>query len=137
MTAPNYYLLHPLDGREFYQFYAEECSPLVADKLNDHEKHALQSACEHLFRRGLKDDETQDVIKFRWWLSRCLKAFQPDDSDMEHADYVDKLERDITPVLALVELRRLQKLGEWAELGPKTKYETTQTAWGPVETLGA
>lgn len=135
MSCPDYYRLHPSDGREFYEFYAEECTPLVADKLNDSEKHALQSACEHLFRRGLKDDETQDITKFRWWLSLCLTAFQPDNSDLNFADYAEMMEKNVTPVLALVELRRQQKLGTWAELGPKTKYETTQTAWGPVETL--
>jgi hypothetical protein len=134
MTCPDYYRLNPSDGREFYEFYHEECAPLVRDKLNDSEKHALQSACEHLFRRGLKDDETQDITKFRWWLSLCITAFQPDDSGFEFADYCDLIEKTVTPVLALVELRRLQKIGEWAEVGPITKYETTKTAWGPVET---
>ena len=132
MSCPAYYLLP--DGREFFQFYHDECTPLVRYRLNTSEQHALQSACEHLFRRGLKDDETQDVIKFRWWLSRCLTAFQDDESSKTPQEYTASVSRLVMPVLALVELRRLQKLGQWAELGPKTKYETTQTVWGTVET---
>ena len=123
MSCPEYYRLHPADGREFFQFYHDECTPLVADKLNDSEKHALQSACEHLFRRGLKGSESEDLEKYRWWLNNLLHCYQPDDSRYSAAEYRDKLEREITPVLALVELRRQQKLGVWAALGPMTPQD--------------
>ena len=139
--CPDYYMLADWDGREFWQFYRDECSPLVFDKLNDGEKHALQSACEHLFRRGLKGDEQDDLEKFRWWMNLTLDAFQPDDSAENTADYEDRIERAVTPVLALVELRRAQKLGEWYEFWPRlspamrkvVSEQVAATVWGDVQ----
>lgn len=122
MGTPDYYLLADWDGREFWEFYRDECMPLVAG-LQDGEKHALASACEHLFRRGLKGDERQDLEKYRWWLNNLLHCYQPDTSNHTAAEYRDILEREITPVLALVELRRQQKLCMWAELGPMTPQD--------------
>lgn len=121
MGAPDYYLLADWDGREFWEFWRDECLPLLAG-LRDGEKHALASACEHLFRRGQKKSETEndDLNKFRWWLNNTLHGYQPDDSRITSGEYREALARAIVPVLALVELRRLQKLGVWAELGPWT-----------------
>jgi hypothetical protein len=133
MACPDYYLLAASDGREFWEFYRDECTPIVADKLNDGEKHALQSACEHLFRRGLKGDEASDLEKYRWWLWKCMSGFQPDESKDEFSDYAKAVQRSIIPVLALVELRRTQKLGVWAEFGPRSSLEHISTVWGPAE----
>jgi hypothetical protein len=96
--------------------------PLVG-RLEDGEKHALASACEHLFRRGLKGDEADDLAKYRWWLNNLLHGYQPDKSDHSSAEYRDVLEREIVPVLAMVELRRMQKLGLWAQFGPMTPQD--------------
>lgn len=79
MSCPSYYRLAAWDGREFWEFFRDECSPLVADALNDGEKHALQSACEHLFRRDLKAGDDGDLNKFRWWLNNLLHGHQSDD----------------------------------------------------------
>ena len=140
MSCPDYYLLADIDGRQFWEFYRDECTPIVADKLNDGEKHALQSACEHLFRRGLKGDEADDLTKYRWWLHTLLNGFQADDSGDEFAEYRDKLKNAIIPVVALVELRRNQKLGTWAELAPAdlpkhVDAESIRTAWGNVSVI--
>jgi hypothetical protein len=134
MPCPDYYQLADSDGREFWEFYRDECTPIVADKLNDGEKHALQSACERLFRRGLKGDEAEDLQKYRWWLSKLITGFQPDNSEETPSDYKAAVERAIVPVLALVELRRTQKIGVWAEFGPRSSLEHITTVWGPVET---
>lgn len=136
--TPDYYLLH--DGREFDQFYHEECEPLVRFDLRDGQKHALQSACEHLFRRGLKSDEESDLEKYRWWLTRCLTAYRDDNEVELHGDHVEHMSRKITPVLALVEFRRNQKLRNWKNLLPSisnesSKLELIPTAWGGVESF--
>lgn len=131
MSCPDYYRLADSDGREFWEFYRDECTPIVADKLNDGEKHALQSACEHLFRRGLKGDEADDLTKYRWWLSKCILGFQPDNSEATPSEYKANVERAIVPVLAIVELRRTQKVGTWAEFGPKP-VENIRTIWGSI-----
>lgn len=138
MKAPSYYIL--ADGREFDQFYDDECRPLVQHKLTDGQKHSLQSACEHLFRRGLKSDEESDLAKYRWWLSRCLTSYRLDREVDRHEDHVEKITRFITPVLALVEFRRNQKLRNWKNLLPaisneSSKLELIPTAWGGVESF--
>lgn len=133
MACPDYYRLAEWDGREFVDFYREECTPIVAESLNDSEKHALQSACEHLFRRGLKASEDDDLKKYRWWLTACLTRFQPDESDETAAEYADRVGNTIVRVLALVELRRQQKLGQWAQLGPMTPQDVQ--LWGYEEAV--
>ena len=141
MGCPDYYLLADWDGRELWEFFRDECLPLM-HRLEDGEKHALLSACEHLYRRGLKGDEREDLEKYRWWLNNLLHCYQPDKSNHTAAEYRDILEREITPVLALVELRRQQKLGVWAELGPASKpvaadaEQSMRTIWGSVESVG-
>ena len=122
--CPDYYLLH--DGREFDQFYDDECRPLVQHKLTDGQKHSLQSACEHLFRRGLKSDESDDLVKYRWWLSRTLTAYRLDREVDRHEDHVEMITRFITPVLALVEFRRNQKLRNWKNLLPAISNESSK-----------
>jgi hypothetical protein len=116
--CPDYYRLADWDGRQFWEFYRDECEPIVRFDLHDGEKHALQSACEHLFRRGFKADKAEDVEKYRWWLGVLLHGFQPDDSVVLAEEHAENKMRSIVRVLALVELRRLQKIGTWAELGP-------------------
>lgn len=138
MTCPEYYRL--ADGLEFDQFYDDECRPLVQNKLADGQKHSLQSACEHLFRRGLKSDEASDLTKYRWWLSRCLTAYRLDREVDKHEDHVEKITRYIVPVLALVEFRRNQKLRNWKNLlsavsNEHSKQEQIPTLWGSVESL--
>jgi len=142
-SEPDYYRL--ADGRYFWQFYAQECAPLVADKLNDGEKHALQSACEHLFRRGLKESAFADMQKARWWLNRCCTGFQSDDYDFD--EYVEIIGRKIAPVIALVECRRMQRIGTLTlpadllgvspvkakSMPPEPPVIPHQTAWGVVE----
>jgi hypothetical protein len=118
MGCPDYYRLADWDGRQFWEFYRDECEPIVRFDLRDGEKHALQSACEHLFRRGFKGDEGEDVEKYRWWIRVLMHGFQPDDSVDLGEEYAAKKMRSIVRVLALVELRRLQKIGTWAELLP-------------------
>ena len=108
MSCPDYYRL--VDGREFWEFYRDECAPLVADKLNDGEKHALQSACEHLFRAGLKGSLDDDLDKASWWLDLCKDEFQPDMSDMLAEDYSRKVMVAYGPVLDLVSREHHEKL---------------------------
>jgi hypothetical protein len=122
MGCPDYYRLADWDGRELWEFLRDECLPMVG-RLEDGEKHALLSACEHLFRRGLKGKEDDDLTKYRWWLNNLLSGYQPDRSDESAAEYRDRLEREIAPVLALVEMRRMQKLNQWASLGPMTPQD--------------
>jgi hypothetical protein len=122
VACPDYYMLADWDGRELWEMLRDECIPLMQG-LEVGEKHALLSACEHLYRRGLKSDEAADLAKYRWWLNNLLSGYQPDDSEQSQAEYRDVLERQIVPVLALVELRRMQKLGTWASLGPMTPQD--------------
>jgi hypothetical protein len=121
--TPDYYLLADWDGREFWEFYRDECEPIVRFELLDGEKHALTSACEHLFRRGMKGNEDSDLAKYRWWLNNLLHGYQADDSVDLGEEHAAKKKRAIVGVLALVELRRMQKLNLWAELGPMTPQD--------------
>jgi hypothetical protein len=123
MMTPDYYLLADWDGREFWEFYRDECEPIVRFELLDGEKHALASACEHLFRRGLKGSEADDLAKYRWWLNNLLHGYQADDSVDLGEEHAAKKKRAIVGVLALVEMRRQQKLNQWAELGPMTPQD--------------
>lgn len=132
MACPDYYKLADWDGRELWEMLRDECIPLMHG-LEDGEKHALLSACEHLYRRGQKGAEKDDLDKYRWWLNNLLSGYQPDKSDYSAAEYRDILEREITPVLALVELRRMQKLGTWASLGPMTPQDVP--LWGYEEAV--
>lgn len=137
MSCPDYYVLD--DGREFRNFFAEECLAIVPS-LNEMEKISLFTACAYLFRRGMKEDEASDVEKYRHWLKITLGDYQPDDSNEEPEDYERITARVVTPVLALVEFRRSQKIGNWKNLLPQlsnkdSKSELTLTAWGPVESF--
>lgn len=137
MTCPDYYILE--DEREFRNFFAEECLPLVPS-LNDMERISLFTACAYLFRRGMKGDESEDVQKYRHWLKITLNDYQPDSSPEEPAEYALLNAHAITPVLALVEFRRSQKIGKWKNLLPQvsnnfSKLESIPTAWGPVESF--
>lgn len=142
METPDWYKLADWDGRAFWEFYRDECAPIVAERLNDGQKHALQSACEHLFRRGFKGDERDDLQKYRWWLKNCLHEHLNDDTAEPVGEAVDRIEMAIAPVLALVEWRRSQKAGAWYALWPKLSdaameavKQEIHTVWGPVESL--
>lgn len=54
-TCPSYYRVST--GAEFWEFYREIVEPHVCDALCSAAQHALQSACEYVFRNGRKPNE--------------------------------------------------------------------------------
>lgn len=56
-TCPSYYRV--ASGAEFWEFYRDMIEPHVRDVLCPASQHALQSACEYVFRNGRKPNELQ------------------------------------------------------------------------------
>jgi hypothetical protein len=50
--CPSYYRV--ADGREFWEWYRDTCTPHVISLLCYDQSHALASACEYIFRAGRK-----------------------------------------------------------------------------------
>jgi hypothetical protein len=50
------------DGREFWEWYRDECTPEL-DLFNHDQAHALESACEYIFRAGRKTSNPVDDFR--------------------------------------------------------------------------
>lgn len=71
MECPEYY--KTVHKNEFHQFYSEFCAR-ESRVLSDGQKYALQSACEYIFRAGVKTpDPTQDYGKAHDLINRIYK----------------------------------------------------------------
>ncbi len=58
--CPAYYRV--ADGCEFWEWYRDECSPEL-DLFNHDQAHALESACEYIFRAGRKTPNPVDDFR--------------------------------------------------------------------------
>lgn len=84
-TCPVYYQL--VDGREFWQFYRDVVEPNIREfKLHPSAQHALESACEYVFRNGFKGNEySRDVYKKVYSLIERIFKIQAGD-ELEGAE---------------------------------------------------
>lgn len=70
--CPSYYRV--ADGREFWEWYQCECSPLLGSKFDYDQAHALESACEYIFRAGRKTpNPVEDFRKASRLIDRIIK----------------------------------------------------------------
>lgn len=78
-TCPVYYQL--AGGREFWQFYLDVVEPNIREfKLHPSAQHALESACEYVFRNGFKGNEyTSDVYRKVYSLIERIYKIQAGD----------------------------------------------------------
>lgn len=117
---PDYYTL--ADGRGFIEFFEEELFALLCDDLDTLEISRVESACEHLFRRGMKpgEPESADQAKADWWMKQAEKHFANNNQAKKHyanntLEFVAQARsrefaRIVRPVLAMIEWERGKKL---------------------------
>ena len=123
--CPSYYRV--ADGREFWEWYAERCTPIARNRLTYDQSHALASACEYIFRCGRKTpNPLDDMRKASSLIGRIYRAKEPFDSN-------DGLEKHISHVIGLVVQEKIAV--EIAEK-PKTVDLTDpyRACWTGVET---
>ena len=120
--CPEYY--RASDGREFWEFFRDDCHEIMDEYfiLNPSQSHALESACEYLFRAGIKTvDPRTDVAKAFCLFDRIMS--------MESQDDVKKnVTRCIREVVGCVLLERAKKHVIITPLA-----DPIVTAWGRID----
>lgn len=63
VSCPDYYITS--DGREFWEFFRDSCHSVIDEYciLNQSQCHAIESACEYLYRSGIKTQDPIDDIR--------------------------------------------------------------------------
>lgn len=87
--CPDYYITS--DGREFWEFFRDECHKIIDEYciLNRSQSHALESACEYLFRAGIKTvDPCDDIRKAFSLIDRIMGMETIEDSKKKVAGCV-------------------------------------------------
>lgn len=126
--CPDYYITS--DGREFWQFYRDECVPTILEyyPMELSQVHALQSACEYLFRAGRKSHETQaqDVAK-AYSLIQRMRAISTNE------DQKNTVESVVAETIGKVILERFRVEFDQTTCKPDDDYaDPIRTAWGTV-----
>jgi hypothetical protein len=121
--CPSYYIV--ADGLEFYQWYADQCTPIVRNRLTYDQAHALESACEYIFRAGRKTpNPVEDMRKAVSLIERI------DRLEDAYADS-DDIARTISIVIGKVTQAKMA-----AEIAEKPKTvdltDPIVTAWGAI-----
>ena len=124
--CPDYY--KTIYKNEFHEFYAEYCGR-EARSLSDGQKHALQSACEYIFRAGVKTpDPCEDHGKALNLINRIYRLGNSGLSTSEE-------ERIVERVIGIVMVCRLQTDLSHARAKEivKSVMDPIVTAWGKID----
>lgn len=123
--CPSYY--RTANGCEFWQFYEEFVIPAIADEFNHAQHHALQSACEYLFRSGVKTPNPAD--DYRKAIRLIDRVFR---ISGDRGDDITEIESLVENVIGQVVFAKILK--EAAEK-PETVdlMEPIETLWGRVQ----
>lgn len=120
-TCPNYY--RTSDGREFWEWYRAECTPITKNTLDQDQAHALQSAAEYIFRAGRKTPSPVDDFRKASSLIERVVGLAKDKIDQEMVKVV------VSRVVGLVVMEKMA-----AEIAEKPKTvdltDPIVTAWG-------
>lgn len=120
--CPSYYRVS--DGREFWEWYRDECTPEL-DLFNHDQAHALESACEYIFRAGRKTpNPIEDFRKASRLIQRVIFIEQS-------VQGVTEVETTISVVIGKVVQAKIA-----AEIAEKPKTvdltDPIVTAWGAI-----
>lgn len=121
--CPDYYITS--DGREFWEFYRDECHEIIDEYciLNRSQSHALESACEYLFRAGIKTvDPCDDIRKAFSLINRIMSMKAIEDSKRIVTGCVRE-------VIGCVAIERAKKITSKADAN---QVDPIRTAWGTV-----
>ena len=120
--CPDYYITS--DGREFWEFYRDECNPIEDEYCitNRSQSHALESACEYLFRAGVKTVDPCDDIRKAFSLIERINNMETGNANAKTS-----LNGCVREIIGCVMLERAKKLISKADYA-----DPIRTAWGTV-----
>jgi len=120
--CPSYYVV--ADGREFWEWYRDECTPEL-DLFNHDQAHALESACEYIFRAGRKTPNPVDDFRKASRLIQRVVFIE------QSVQGVTEVEATISIVIGKVVQAKIA-----AEIAEKPKTvdltDPIVTAWGAI-----
>ena len=123
--CPSYY--RTADGREFWQWYYDKVESVISDEFNQAQHHALNSACEYIFRAGIKTASPVDDYRKALSLIERVTSISEDRGDeiLEIASFIET-------VIGKVMLAKMRK--EVSEK-PKTvgQSQPIETIWGQIK----
>lgn len=122
--CPEYY--RTSGGREFWEFFRDECYPAIVETylFSPSQTHALESACEYLFRAGVKTiDLKADILKAFSLIERAIDM----EADAEAKRLVAAM---ISETVGRVMLERMRKI-----VGPFPLADPIVTAWGRIDAV--
>ena len=122
--CPDYYITS--DGREFWEFFRDECHEIIDEYciMNRSQSHALESACEYLFRAGSKTvDPCDDIRKAFNLIDRIMGMETLEDSKKIVTECVHG-------TVGRVVLERAKKIIAKAYAN---QVDPIRTAWGTIE----
>lgn len=125
MSCPEYY--KTVWKNEFYQFYALFCGR-EARQLTPDQAHALQSACEYIFRAGVKTPDPRD--DYRKALDLITRVYTLENSGLSTGEEEAIVERVIGIVMRCKMQTALMPAGESLEETAVT--DPIITAWGKI-----
>lgn len=120
--CPEYYRVS--DGREFWEFFRDECHTVIEEYclLNQSQCHAIESACEYLYRAGVKTvDPSDDIHKAFRLIDRAVGMEEDKDSRKQ-------CEAIISEIIGKVMLERARKL-----ISEKPQSDPHRTVWGKID----
>jgi hypothetical protein len=122
--CPDYYLT--IEGKEFWKWYLDNISPPIEDELNIAQHHALSSACEYIFRAGVKTKDPQD--DYRKAMSLLSRLYEISDG---RGDAMHEIITLVETAIGRVMIEKMRKVtAEKPEIVSRQIYETI---WGQVK----
>ena len=122
--CPSYYVTS--DGREFWQWYNGQVMPVICDEFSHAQHHAMQSACEYLFRAGVKTSNPLDDYRKALSLIERVVSIAENQGD-DTAELATFIETAIGKTM-------LAKMRKETSDQPKAASlaETIETVWGSI-----
>ena len=125
MSCPDYY--RTADGREFWQWYRDQVIPVIADEFNHSQHHALQSACEYLFRAGVKTSSPLDDYRKAFSLIERVISISDD-----QGDYTAEIASFIETAVGKVMFAKMRKEVEHQSKAVSLT-DRIETVWGTIK----
>jgi hypothetical protein len=124
--CPDYYITS--DGREFWEFFRDSCHSVIEEYylLNQSQCHAIESACEYLYRAGIKTpDPVDDIRKAFRLIDRAIGMEATKEAKKQAATIINE-------VVGVVMLERAKKI-----IGNPgmNRLDPIVTAWGAINTI--
>lgn len=106
INEPDYYRVS--SGEQFDDWCDKHLHPIMAH-LDQRVYRKIISALEHFFRNGFKPGETNDLIKFNYWIKKAEESYIQTNFEWSEEHSRIRFQAVISPLISIVSLERVKK----------------------------